>query len=104
VAKAIFSPRAEADLRDIWRSIAPDNEPAADALLMRLMEKADLAASQPSMGSARPELGPMARLLVEGRYVIIYEARPGGIFVAAVVHGAREVESWLRQEDHPPAA
>ena len=95
MAKAIFSPRAEEDLRDIWRAIAPENPPAADALLMRLLEKADLAATQPLMGSPRPELSPTARLLVEGRYVIIYEPMPHGIFVAAIVHGARDVETWL---------
>lgn len=95
MAKAVFSPRAEEDLRDIWRSIAPDNEAAADALLLRLLDKAELAAAQPHMGSPRPELSSTARLLVEGRYVVIYEPMPGGIFVAAVVHGARDVESWL---------
>lgn len=95
MAKAVFSPRAEADLRDIWRAIAPDNETAADALLLRILDKADLAATQPNMGSPRPELSPTARLLIEGRYVIIYEPMPYGIFVAAVVHGARDVESWL---------
>jgi toxin ParE1/3/4 len=45
VAKAVFSPRAEEDLRDIWRIIALDNEAAADALLLRILDKADLAAT-----------------------------------------------------------
>lgn len=95
MGKAVFSPRAEQDLRDIWRSIAPDNEAAADALLIRILDKAELASGQPRMGSPRPELSATARLLVEGRYIIIYEPAPYGIFIVTVVHGARDVESWL---------
>ncbi|MBB4190809.1 plasmid stabilization system protein ParE [Rhizobium aethiopicum] len=95
MARYILSPHAEEDLRDIWRSIAPDNEPAADALLIRILEKVELAAEHPHMGSPRPELSPTARLLIEGRYIAIYESMPYGIFVAAVVYGARDVENWL---------
>ena len=82
-------------MRDIWRTIAADNEAAADALLLRILDKAELASAQPNMGSPRPELSPTARLLIEGRYLIIYEPMPYGIFVAAFVHSAREIESWL---------
>lgn len=95
MAKAVFSPRAEADLRDIWRTIAPDNEPAADALLLRIIARAELAATQPHMGTARPELSPTARVLVEGRYIVIYEPRDYGVFVVAIVYGARDAENWL---------
>lgn len=95
MAKYILSPRAEEDLRDIWRAIAPDNEPAADALLRRLLQKAELAAGHPHMGSPRSELSPTARILVEGRYIVIYEPMPYGIFVAAIVYGPRDMENWL---------
>jgi plasmid stabilization system protein ParE len=53
VAKYILSPKAEQDLREIWREIAPDNEAVADALLMRIFDKAELASEQPLMGSPR---------------------------------------------------
>ncbi|PDT04175.1 plasmid stabilization protein [Rhizobium chutanense] len=69
MAKYLLSPRAEEDLRDIWRAIAPDNE--------------------------RPELSPTARILIEGRYIAIYEPMPYGIFVVAVVYGPRDIENWL---------
>ena len=95
MAKYVLSPKAEEDLRQIWRSIAPDNERAADALLTRILNKAELAAGQPLMGSPRPELSPTARILIEGRYVAIYEPMPYGIFVVAVVYGPRDVENWL---------
>lgn len=95
MAKYILSPRAEEDLRDIWRAIAPDNERAADALIKRILHKAELAAEHPMMGPARPEISPTARLLIEGRYVAIYDPMPYGIFIVAVVYGPRDVENWL---------
>ncbi len=82
-------------MRQIWRDIAPDNERAADALLRRILEKAELAAEYPNLGPARPELSPTARILIEGRYVVIYDPMPYGIFVVAIVYGPRDIETWL---------
>ena len=82
-------------MREIWRAIAPDNERAADALLRRILDKAELAADHPHMGAARPDLSPTARILIEGRYIAIYEPKDYGIFVVAVVYGPRDVENWL---------
>ncbi|WP_186399654.1 type II toxin-antitoxin system RelE/ParE family toxin [Stappia sp. P2PMeth1] len=95
MADYVLSPRAERDIRGVWHDIAPDNEAAADALLRRLLDKAELAAGQPEMGAPRPELSPTARILVEGSYIIIYEPMPYGIFVVAVVYGGRNPENWL---------
>lgn len=95
MAEYRLTPRAEQDLRDIWRSIAPDNEAAADALLLRLFDKLELAATQPLMGVARPELSPTARILIEGRYIAIYEPMPYGVLAVAIVHGMRDATSWL---------
>lgn len=47
------------------------------------------------MGAARPELSSTARILVEGRYIMIYEPTPYGILVVAIVHGMRDPEQWL---------
>ena len=49
----------------------------------------------PLIGVARPELGPQVRILVEGRYVVIYEPQPDGVAIIAVVHGMRDPENWL---------
>ncbi|PZP41125.1 MAG: type II toxin-antitoxin system RelE/ParE family toxin [Agrobacterium fabrum] len=95
MAKSVFSPRAEEDLRKIWRSIAPDNERAADELLRRIVSKIELAAEHSLMGVARSELSRTARILIEGYYIIIYEPMTYGIFVVAIVHGARNVDNWL---------
>ncbi|WP_280176183.1 type II toxin-antitoxin system RelE/ParE family toxin [Cohaesibacter gelatinilyticus] len=90
-----MSPRAEQDIRDIWRDIAQDNEPAADALVYRLFDKFELAAGQPKMGAPRPELSQTARLLIEGSYIAIYEPKSYGVFIVAVVYGGRKPENWL---------
>jgi len=96
VAKVVrYSPRAEADLYEIWLTIAQDSERAADALVHRLASKAMLAAGMPLIGVARPELGPQVRILVEGRYVVIYAPQPDGVAIIAVVHGMRDPENWL---------
>lgn len=65
--KYVLSAKAEQDLKNIWRGIAPDDERAADALLMRIFDKMELAAGQSFIGSPRPELSPSARILIEGR-------------------------------------
>lgn len=90
-----LTPRAEEDLRDIWRRIAPENEAAADALLLRIFDRLELAAEQPQMGVARPELSGTARILIEGNYIVIYEPAPYGILAIAVVHGMRDPANWL---------
>lgn len=96
MAKAVrYTPRAEADLLEIWATIAQDSERAADQLVRRIAHKASLAADMPYMGAARTELGPKARILVEGRYVVIYEAEPDGVAIIAVVHGMRDPENWI---------
>ncbi|MGB3831650.1 MAG: type II toxin-antitoxin system RelE/ParE family toxin [Mesorhizobium sp.] len=90
-----LTPRAEQDLRDIWRAVASDSEKAADSLLLRIFDKLELAAGQPHMGSPRPELSATARILVEGNYIVIYEPMRNGILAVAVVHGARDPGLWL---------
>lgn len=96
MAKVVrYTPRAEADLFEIWSMIAQDNERAADNLVRRIAHKAMLAADMPHMGAARAELGPNARILIEGHYVVIYEAEPDGVAIIAVVHGMRDPESWM---------
>jgi len=95
VAEYRLTPRAQQDMRDIWRNIAVDNEPAADRLLNRLFDKFELAGQHSEMGSARPELSATARVLVEGHYIAIYEPMPYGALIVAVVHGMRDPQTWL---------
>ncbi|UZX11407.1 type II toxin-antitoxin system RelE/ParE family toxin [Methylocystis sp. MJC1] len=95
MARVALTPAAESALFDIWATVALDNVRAADGLFQRIMKKARLAAENPLMGAPRPELGPNARILIEGRYLIIYEPAEDGVTIIAIVHGARAPESWL---------
>ena len=95
MADVRFTPRAEEDLRNIWRYIAPHNLSAADALLSRIFDKLDLAAAQPAMGVLRADLSPTARILIEGSYIVIYEPATDGILAVSIVHGMRDPESWM---------
>lgn len=70
-----LTPRAQQDLRDIWRNIAIENEPAADNLLNRFFEKFELVALHPEMGPARPKIAATVRLIIEGRYIAIMSLR-----------------------------
>ncbi|MGV1761709.1 type II toxin-antitoxin system RelE/ParE family toxin [Rhizobium sp. A22-96] len=90
-----LSPRAQRQMRDIWHNIASHNEPAADRLLQKLFEKFEMVAIHPEMGPARPEISKGAWLVVEGRYIAIYEPVDYGAEIVAVVHGMREPSSWL---------
>ncbi|RST88112.1 type II toxin-antitoxin system RelE/ParE family toxin [Aquibium carbonis] len=97
MASIRYSPRAERDLRDIWRTIAIDSMTAADRLILRIIDKLELAATQPAMGVARGDLGAEARLLIVQRYIVIYEPSPSGIDVIAILHGMRDPQHWLDQ-------
>ena len=90
-----MSPRAQRQRRDIWRDIVVHNEHAADRLLQKLFDKFELVAIHPEMGPARPDISPVARLVVEGRYIVIYEPTNYGAEIVVIVHGMREPSTWL---------
>jgi toxin ParE1/3/4 len=91
VAEVLVTPQAEADLQEIWLTIAIDSPTAADRLLRRIGDKLDLLAEFPEMGSPRPELTPSGRILVEGNYVILYEPSGESVVIVRVLHGARDL-------------
>ena len=95
MAKYTLTLRAQQDLREIWLDIAEDNERAADRLLNRLLDKFELVAEHPEMGTARPALSPIARILIEGSYIVMYEPTPVGVEIIGVVYGTRDPSSWL---------
>jgi toxin ParE1/3/4 len=92
MAHAVFAPAAEADLAEIHDFVAADSRAAAGALIERLERQAAVLASQPGIGRARPELGPGLRSFAVGKYVIFYRPAEGGIEVARVLHGMRDID------------
>ena len=83
---------AAADLLEIWVHIARDNVTAADRLLDRIDEVCTNLAASPDLGRSRDEIAPGLRSFPVSRYVIFYRPRPGGIELARVLHGARDLD------------
>lgn len=90
-----LSPRAKRQLRDIWRNIAVDSEPAADKLIRKLFDKFELVSLHPEKGAAGPDISAAARIIIEGKYIAIYEPTDYGAEIVVVVHGMREPSTWI---------
>ena len=97
MANVVLSNRAEQDLSGIWRSIAVDNEPAADRLLRQLEKKMSRLADFPGIGAPRPELRLSARILISNPYLILYERDEANdvVLIVTVVDGRRDLQDFL---------
>jgi len=93
MATLIFAPSARQDLLDIFDFIARDKPLAAAEWIERVEDKCRLIATNPEMGERRAEFGKSVRSRVLGRYVIYYRPISGGIEVARVVAGERDIRS-----------
>jgi len=93
MGQIIQSPEAQDDLIEIWLYIAQDNQAAANQLLDTIDEKLKLLSDSPQMEQTRDELAPSLRSFPVGKYLVIYRPIPGGIELARVIHGARDIES-----------
>jgi toxin ParE1/3/4 len=91
--RLVIAPAARRDLRAIRDYIARDNPEAARRVVTRLREVARLLASAPALGRRRPELGPGLRSFVADPYVLFYRPLTGGIELARVLHGARDIDA-----------
>ena len=83
--------RAGADLDDIWLHVALDNPVAADRLIDRILARCQALAEHPSLGPARPEIAPDARMLSVGDYLVLYRVAGTDVEIVRVVHGARRL-------------
>jgi toxin ParE1/3/4 len=98
VIRLIYTRRAEDELRDIWRYIAEDNEPAADRLLLAIDKKIDLLRDHPRLGPRRTDIAESARVLIEGHFLILYETHPDReeglvevVEIVSIVDGRRDL-------------
>lgn len=89
------TPDAEGDLKEIWLYIARDAVEAADAFLTRIDKDLRLLAANPRLGRARPELLRGIHSWAIGQYIVFYRPLRGGIEVARVLHGARDISHLL---------
>jgi toxin ParE1/3/4 len=88
----IRSSQSEQDLIAIWRYIAADNPPAAARLLEKIDRRIESLAQYPLLGEHQPEFGENTRRIIEGNYLVYYDALPDTIHVLRVFHGARKID------------
>ncbi len=88
-----IDPQARADLDEIYEYVGRANRTAARRLLERFQDALRLLAKQPMMGQARPDLAADLRTITVANYVIYFRPVKGGIQVARVIHGARDVKA-----------
>ena len=90
---AAWTAEAQSDLESIVSHIVQDGRPrAARQLAEDIRDKAEHNPRQPLMGTARPDIDEMIRIFSHKSFVVLYEPRPDGIEVMAVVHGARDFD------------
>jgi toxin ParE1/3/4 len=98
VIRVVYSLQAKEELRDIWRYIADENEPAADRIVLAVGKKIDMLRHYPRLGPRRPDIREAARLLIEGHYLVLYETHPDTdegpvdwVEVVSIVDGRRDL-------------
>jgi toxin ParE1/3/4 len=95
--KVIRSFQGDDDVFEIAAFIARENLEAALRMIELFDEKFNLLAEHPGIGQMRDELEPGLRSLPVGSYLIFYRAVPGGIEVARVLHGSRNLRRIFRR-------
>lgn len=89
-----FSNSAEADLLELWLTIAEENIVAADESLDTIQATVLLLSDQPEMGRARPELSDGLRgFPTRTHHIIFYLPEADGLLVVRVLHHARDIDA-----------
>jgi toxin ParE1/3/4 len=92
MSRVLWTPESRCDIKDIARYLAHEQHrrQAAQRFVQELDRKSRLYATQPLMGTARPELGEEYRCFTHQRWVVIYRPLDDGILILRVVDGARD--------------
>jgi toxin ParE1/3/4 len=88
----IRSAQSEEDLVAIWRYIAADNPAAATRLLEKIDRLIHALSIHPLLGEHQPQFGENTRRIIEGNYLIYYDALPDAVHLLRIFHGARKIE------------
>lgn len=94
MSRVRYTDSAEADLRELWLTIAEDNPVAADGVLDSIQATVTLLCTQPEMGRTRPELVENMRSFpTPTRYVVFYlPDAQGDLLVVRVLHHACDID------------
>ena len=90
-----ISPRADAEIDEIWTFIAQDDQRAADRFEQSLHEAMEQPGRMPGMGHRRPDASERYRFWRVGDYLIAYRLEKRVVHAVRVIHGARDVRRFL---------
>ena len=86
------------DLDGLWEYVAEESVEAADGLIAGLFEAFEALARNPGMGHKRKDLTTSPVLFWPvGSYLVIYRAKKTLVQIVAVVHGKRDIPSFLHR-------
>jgi toxin ParE1/3/4 len=91
--------KAEDDLTGIWNYLAAESgsDDIADRLIDSISRRFDFLSNNPLGGRARDEILPGLRSFPVGQYVIFYRVVLPDVLIVRVMHGRRDVYSFLEQ-------
>lgn len=93
--RVVWTQSAQSSLEDILGYIAKDSPVGATRVLDRILEKAKSLDTLSERGRVVPELArPTVREVIVYSYRILYAVTASEVQILAVVHGARDFESW----------
>lgn len=93
-----FSALAESDLEAIADYIALDNPRRAVSFVREIRGQCRVLGEHPLLYRPRPEIGPDARLVAVGRYVILFRLLDEVVRIERVVHGSRDLLQLLARD------
>ena len=98
------SPRAKADLDEIWTYLATKASFAiADRVLSSIREVFERVSRQPEIGSRVGDRSPGLRFVMAGNYVVLYEIEKHKPRIRRVLHGARDLSQFFGPENDNPS-
>jgi plasmid stabilization system protein ParE len=94
VTDILWSPRAEADLKEIRAFIETDSPAWADLTVRRVVAAVERLREFPDSGRIVPERqSPELREIISGNFRIVYRRKPALTEIATVFRGARDFSS-----------
>lgn len=88
----LFSPKARADLDQIWQySIDNWSELSAATYLRSIFEAAERIKHNPLLGRAREDIRPKYRSLIIGSHIIFYKFSRENVTIIRILHQKMDV-------------
>ncbi len=99
----VLTPRAKADIFDIWAYIADHNQDAADRVEQAIFDACAFLAEALARGHSRPDLTARPlRFWTLSRYpnyIVVYWPEKAPLRIVAVIHGKRDIPRILKQRN-----